>query len=138
MHDSERLWPQLIAALLSERTLEGAASMVGLARSTVQQLLRDPDFAEMYRQARLDLMERVSARLLHLCDRATDTLAKALSNKKASTTAKIKAATAILDRAMRAHELLDLEGRLRLLEARLEGKNDECCKSPAPYRPTGS
>lgn len=108
---------QLIASLLSEPTYEKAAKAAGCSKATVIRRMRDPEFRAAYRAARRDLLEATLARLQQASGEAVQTLRRAMRCRSAST--RVTAARSILDYALRAAELMDLEERVEALEQRL-------------------
>jgi transposase len=111
----------LIAALLTEPTIEAAAAKVDIGHSTARRWLRDPDFAQQYREARQDCMAQATARLQQATGEAVEGLREVLK-KGESEAAKVSAARCILDSALRATELEDIKDRIEALEAAAEGK----------------
>jgi hypothetical protein len=105
----------LIAALLTHPTVEKAAVAAGISHSSAIRWMKDPDFAEKYRAARIDVMRRVSARLQTAASEAVEGLRDVLSNGE-SEAARVSAARCILDSALRVTELEDIMERLAALE----------------------
>jgi hypothetical protein len=115
----ERTSERLVAALLSEPTYERAAKAASLSKATVLRRMRDPKFRAAYRAARRDLLEATVARLQQAATDAVITLQRALNCRTPSV--RVTAARSILDYALRAAELVDLEERLEEVEQRLAG-----------------
>jgi transposase len=105
---------QAIAALLTEKTVEAAATKAGVAYSTLKGWLRKPAFRAAHAAAREQVLERTVARLLAATSKAVETLEKNLdaSAPRDST----RAAVAVLTHALKGAELLDLAVRLKALE----------------------
>jgi hypothetical protein len=108
-----------IAALVSEPTIERAAIKAGISESTIHRWLRDPVFQEMYRQARRSLVQHAVASSQQACAAAVAVL-RHIMLSDVSPQARVAAARAILDTALRGVELEDLEARLVTLERRVE------------------
>jgi hypothetical protein len=106
---------QAIAALLSEPTVAAAAAAADVSERTLRAWLTLPAFRSAYRAARSEVLESAVARLQRTADRAVETLEQALSAPRDSD--RIRAATAILDRAQSGAELSDLLERIEALEA---------------------
>jgi hypothetical protein len=106
-----------VEALLSEPTIPAAAAKAKIGERTLRRwLAEDPDFLGAYRRARARTVEQAVALLQRLCEQAVGTLQGALNCKHPPT--RVRAACAILDRALRGVELLDHEERLAALEMR--------------------
>lgn len=105
-----------IAALLTEPTVEAAAAKAGIAAATLRRWLQRPEFLAAYRAARRRVVESAIARLQAAAEKAVAALERNLTGRRASN--QIRAAVAILDRAVRGVELLDLAERVEALEGR--------------------
>src|SRR5688572_30334872 len=108
----------VIAALLTEQTQEAAAAKAGVPARTVRRWLQDPAFEAAYRSARREVLERTVARLLSLTGQALEALEGALNAK--DTKDRIRAATVILDRALKGVETLDLAQQVEELRRQVE------------------
>jgi hypothetical protein len=106
---------QFIAALLSCPTVEAAAEMVGIGNETASQWRKDPAFAERYRVATREAMRQAAALLQGAAREAVDTL-RAIQSKGESEAARVSAARAVLEMAVKAAELEDVQQRLDSLE----------------------
>jgi hypothetical protein len=108
---------EVIAALLSEPTTAAAAAKVGVHVKTLLRWLREPSFLAAYRQARRQVVEHVIARLQQLGDKAALALERVLDDPDGRPQDKVRSATAVLDRALRGVELIDILERVETLEA---------------------
>jgi hypothetical protein len=106
---------QFIAALWSYPTVEAAAKAVGIGRVTAWRLRKDPAFAQRYREATRDAMRHAAAQLQGAAREAVDTL-RAIQSKADSEAARVSAARTILDMALKAADLEDVQRRLDALE----------------------
>jgi hypothetical protein len=86
-----------------------------VAASSLKRWMKRPDFQTAFRKARSQALAAAIGRLHHDAFQAALVLAKQLASEDLHVAA--RAATAILDRALRGAELLDLEERLAVLEA---------------------
>jgi hypothetical protein len=112
-----------VAALLEEPTVQKAAARAGVGYRTLKQwLAEDREFQELYARARRQLLQHAVGRLQRACGKAVSRLVRALGAGKDADA--IRAATAILDRAVSGAELLDVLERLEALEvaAKKRGK----------------
>jgi hypothetical protein len=105
---------QFIAAMLKHGTVEAAAA-AGIAASTAHRWLKDPEVIRRLATARRDAMNRAMARLQEAAAGAVDCLCE-VQREGESESARVSAARCILEQAMRAAELGDLEERLAKLE----------------------
>jgi hypothetical protein len=106
---------QAIACLLAEVTVERAARSARVGVATLGRWLKVPSFQQAYREARRQVVEAAVANLQRSAEGAAITLGLALTADRAGD--RIKAACAILDRAVRGVELIDIIARLDALEA---------------------
>ena len=104
-----------IVALLTAPRLEDAARQCGASKSTLCRWLQDPAFQEAFRSARRQVLEAALSSLQEAAGAAVAALKRNLGCRKASV--EVQAARAILDYAMRSVELLEMEERIRRLEA---------------------
>src|SRR6266536_2429950 len=109
-----RMEEQSILALLTHATIPEAASACGVSESTLWRWLQQPDFQTRYRAARRQVVEGALANLQQATSEAATTLQRNLTCGVPSV--EIRAAVAILDQAVKAVELLDLEERVEALE----------------------
>jgi hypothetical protein len=114
---------QAIAALLSEPTVALAAAKIGVDQSTLQAWLKRPAFAASYRKARRQIVESAVIRLQRLCGKAVKTLGEAMGGDH--TPSRVRAALGVIDRAIKAVEVFDLEERLAELERRQAERGHE-------------
>lgn len=107
--------------LLSTRTIADAASSAGVSSRTLERWLAENDeFVAEYRAARRRVVEGAVSCLQEATTEAVDTLKRNLTCGSPST--EVRAASTILDQAVRAVEIYDLETRLAALEAQGEGE----------------
>jgi uncharacterized protein YggE len=119
MNDYTNLEPgqeRAIIALLSEPTLKAAAASAGISETTLWRWLRDPNFAQAYREARREAIEQATAQLQALASEAVRTLGQILRDDKAAAHVRASAAARVLTLAYKSRELDDLESRLEALE----------------------
>ena len=96
---------QALAALLSEPTIEEAASKVGVNESTLRRWLAEPGFRSRFREAGRQLVEFTVARLEGTTAQAVNVLLDvAVSGKRDCD--RVRAAIGLLANAFRAEEVL--------------------------------
>jgi hypothetical protein len=105
---------QAIAALLSESTIAEAATRVNVSERTLRGWLKQPTFKLAFSKARTAVLNEAVTALLQAANKAVTTLVAELTAEKSAD--RIKAATAILDRAVDGVTLIDFETRLAAVE----------------------
>lgn len=109
-----------ILALLTEKTLKDAAKSAGISEATLWRWMQQPEFDEKYKDAKRQSITQATARLRQTMLTAVDTLEEIAKDKKAQAMARVVACKTILESAMKAHELEDVQERLETLEASLK------------------
>jgi tRNA A37 N6-isopentenylltransferase MiaA len=108
---------EAIAALLTAENVEHAAQQAGIGYRTLHRWLReDADFQQAYRLARREVVHQAQAQIQKATGRAVATLIAVMDDPLAPPGAKVTAARVILEQAVRAIELDDLEARIAALE----------------------
>jgi hypothetical protein len=105
---------KLIAFLVTEPTIEKACEKAGITPVTYWRWTKENEFKREYRKARRTILENAVARLQGLTLDAVDCLARNLNSEIPSI--EIRAASMILDLAVKGVEMLDLEERLDIVE----------------------
>lgn len=103
-----------LAALMTTASVQEAAEMAGLSERTVYRYLSSETFQDALRAARRAAIQDATGVLQGATAEAVSTLRRNLHSGKAPT--EVRAAQIILDAAMKAAELQDLEERLARLE----------------------
>jgi len=106
-----------LVAVLEAPTLEAAAAAVGLKPSTFRSRTSSAQFREGLREARRAGVRRAAGQLSHRACEAVAVLLKVLRDDLAPHAVRVSAARTILEQALRAGELDDLEERVAALEA---------------------
>jgi hypothetical protein len=112
----DRLMDRLIAELLTHPNLEDAAAAAGVSRTSAWRWMKSADFIARLRTARRDAMQHAMAQLQTAAIGAVACLVE-VQSKGESESARVSAARTILEQALRAVELQDIQGRLDALEA---------------------
>jgi hypothetical protein len=120
---STRKREQAIAALLTEPTLAAAANRSGVGETTLWRWLQDPDFQNAYASARRSLVDAAIGNLQQAATEAVACLRRNLTCGHMGT--EVRAAGVILEHVLGALDRLDLEERLRRLEALPEVRNGQ-------------
>src|SRR5262245_41209465 len=107
-----------LVALLNEPTIAAAAVTAGVSESTLYRWLREPAFAAEYQRARREAVRQAVAQVQRVSWAAVSVLMQLMVDKTAAPSVRLNAASKILDLAIRAVELEDMEARIAALEAR--------------------
>jgi DNA-binding MurR/RpiR family transcriptional regulator len=114
--NSEANHAPAIAALLSTRTVRGAAVKCKLSEATLYRLLQDQGFKAKYRAARRELVENTITQLQRDGTDAAAALREIVKDKKTAAGVRVSAARVILEQGIKAVELVDLVERVERLE----------------------
>ena len=107
-----------LAALLSEPTIEAAATKAGIGESTLLRWMAEPAFKTRLRAARRSVVEGAIGRLQQATTQAVDALTRNLTCGTPSV--EVGAAKGVLAQAIKAVELVDLAERIEALEQAAE------------------
>jgi phage terminase small subunit len=121
MADSERLTAKqraFVRAILTERDTRAAARAAGVPETTAYRWVKLPAIQAAIHAAEADALSAVTRGLLRLSGNAVDALDGAMSDGKAATGVKVRAADITLARLLQLRELVDLEKRVSELEAK--------------------
>jgi DNA-binding MurR/RpiR family transcriptional regulator len=105
-----------IAALLTAPTIADAADAASISEPTLWRWLQREDFQTAYRQARREAVSQAVAYLQRVASDAVDTLRAVMQDSQKPASARVSAARAVLDLAIRGVEIEDLEARIQALE----------------------
>ena len=111
---------QAIVELISGATIDGAAAACKVSTRTLKRWLADDDFQREYKAARRRLIESATGKLREAMTKAVGVLDKIAGDTNAAPTARVTAASRILELGLRSHEIEDLADRLSQLERDLE------------------
>jgi len=111
----------LISALLTAPSLAAAAQHAGLSEVTAWRWLKDATFQAAYREARRQVVQQAIVQVQQATGEAVETLRQVMQAADAPASAKVSAAKTILETAVKAVELEDLEARIVALEAAQKG-----------------
>lgn len=112
-----------IAALLSHRNIDEAASAAGVGTRTLLRWMKIPAFDAAYRAARRQAFGQSISRLQQGSTAAATTLLKVMVDPATPPSTRVRAAEAVLSHAAKAIEIEDLDARLRELERSAEEMN---------------
>lgn len=110
-----------IAALLAAPSIAEAARAVKIGENTALRWLQVPEVQAQYRALRRQVVEQALATLQSATSEAVEALRRNLTAESGSV--QVRAATAILEHAVKAVELVDIVERLEALEAQLAARH---------------
>ena len=102
--------------LLSYRTTEEAARVIGVGTATLLRWMKDPGFDAAYRAAKRAAFGQAIAWLHHLSSAAVSTLGKVMLDQATPPATKVRAADSILNHTIKAIDTEDVEARISELE----------------------
>jgi hypothetical protein len=105
-----------LSALLTEPTIQAAAKTAGCGERTLHRWLQEPSFESEYRKARREAVRQAVARLQRSAGGAAAALSEIAEDPNERAPARVAASRAILELAIKAVELEDLEARIAALE----------------------
>ncbi len=105
-----------IAALLTTDTVEQAASVAGIAESTIYRWLQNPTFLEQYRKARKAAVDQAISTLQKRANKAAKALIDIAEDQEMPPSTRVAAAREILQTSIKGIERDDFERRLEELE----------------------
>ena len=112
-----------LGALLSSPSIEAAGQACKVGVRTIHRWLQDdPVFQDAYREARRQVVQQAITQVQQATSTAVQTLLAVMQDAEAPASAKVSAARTILETAVKAVELEDLEARLAALEAHGHGQ----------------
>jgi hypothetical protein len=114
-----------IVALLTTRTVEEAARVVGVSAKTLLRWMKEPEFDTAYLAAKRAAFGQSIARLHHLSSAAVTTLGKVMLEPGTPPATRVRAADSILDHTTKAIEIEGLEARLTELERAAEANKGQ-------------
>ena len=109
-----------VAALLTQRNLDEAAKAVGISTNTLLNWMKVPEFQKAFRDARRQAFSQSIARLQQGTTAAATTLLKMLIDQSTPPAVRARVADSIFNRAAKAIEIEDIEGRVSELERATE------------------
>jgi hypothetical protein len=114
---------QAIAALLAKPTLRKAAEAAGVSERTLRAWVKEqPAFLRAWRDARRRVVEHAVGQLQRAAGRAVRALVKNLACGQSAV--EVRAAVALLDKALGGVELVDLLQRVEDLELRAKRRGE--------------
>jgi uncharacterized membrane protein (DUF106 family) len=111
-------------ALITEPTIKAAAQKVGITTPTLHKWLKLSEFKAAYREARREAVTVAIARLQQAAAEAVEALRAIMNDTSKPASARVSAARSILELAIKAIEIEDLEVRIEELERVMTQKKE--------------
>lgn len=111
---------QAIISLLQMPTISEAAKQAGIGEATLWRWLQNIEFQERYREAKRQAVAQAITRLQQVSTEAVEALRTIMKDAEAKDSARVSAAKAVLEMALKGSELEDLAARLEQLERLIE------------------
>ena len=105
-----------IVALVACGSITAAAQQCGVAEGTLHRWLKHTVFQAAYREARRAMVQHAITQVQRATGEAVETLRTVMQDAEAPASARVSAAKAVLETAVKAVELEDLEARIATLE----------------------
>ena len=112
----EQKMEQAIAAVLSHRSIEDAAREVGISPNTLVRWMKEPEFQAACREARRAVFSHAIGRLQDAAGAAVTTVLKIMLDPNAPAATRLRAAEVVLEQAVKAGEMEDVDERRTKLE----------------------
>lgn len=128
----ERKRQPLIIALLQHSDLEKAAAAIGMSTSTAYRIRKTQEFQAEYLKARRDAVSQAIARLQQNSVAAVTTILKIMVDAANPPSSRLRAADRVLQNALHALEIEDLEVRLQRLERQVNKQEGESGEGGLP------
>jgi hypothetical protein len=113
-----------IMALLEHATVEKAAAAVGVSSVTLWRWTQQEEFQRRLRLARRQAFSQAVGRLQQASSAAVGTLLRVMTDQTAPAASRVRAADSVLDHAIKAIEVEDLDIRLSELERAADQSKD--------------
>lgn len=111
-----RLKDKAICALLACDTVPEAAKRIGVGERTLWRWMKKEDFKEAFADARKELVRHAIARVQSVLGEAIEVLRAVMSDSDAPASARVSAAKCVIETALKATEIEELEERVAKLE----------------------
>jgi len=115
---------QAIVALLSHASIPDAARSIGIAEVTLWRWLQRQDFRAEYQKARREAVGRAIDHVQRAAAGAVETLEAVMGDREAPASSRVSAAKTVLDAALKAVELEDIQERLEAVERAMKGQTE--------------
>jgi hypothetical protein len=107
---------EAIAALLSSKSVEDAARVIGVNPNTLLRWLQIPEFRDAYHKARREAVQQSMARMQQATGAAGTIILRLMTDPNVPPAVRLRAAECVFDHAIKGVELDDIEARVAVLE----------------------
>ena len=107
---------EIIASLIAEGSIKGAASSLGCTARTLYDRMKKPDFKTLYTQAKGEILKTATAKLQGSLCGAIDTLNAIMTDTDAPKQTRANCAVSILQYGAKFTEATDILERLEAIE----------------------
>jgi hypothetical protein len=112
---------EILDALMATPTKTAAAEMLGIARSTINERMKDPDLANAYNEWRQECVSQTSSNVHAEAVKVVSVLARIAHDPKVSPSVRVQAANSLLNMSARLREVDEVEERIQQLEELYRG-----------------
>ena len=109
-------WELGIVGLLTKNNLQDASMVAGVSMNTLLRWLQQEEFKEQYKQAKQETLKQAISQLQSSACEAVSILREIARDSEVNASSRVSACKIILDTALKATELEDLDARLVKLE----------------------
>ena len=110
--------------MITEPTIKAAADKIGITPRTLYKWLKMPEFRSAYMQAKREAVSVAITRLQQAATEAVEALRAIMNDTSKPASARVSAARSILELAIKAIEIEDLEVRIEELERVMTQKKE--------------
>ncbi len=107
---------EAVLALLTETSIKAAAKKVGINEVTLWRWTQNADFMALYHATKKRITDHAISQIQAACSEAVATLRDIMSDVTAPAQSRVGAARTVLEIALKAREVDDVEARLKQLE----------------------
>jgi len=108
-----------VYTIISTPTIKQAAGIIGVTEKTVHKWLNEPAFAREVQEAQEAATRNAVRRIMSTVDNAVSTLETIMQDATAATAPRVTAAAKLLDSALRAYDMIDIQNRLDAIERKI-------------------
>ena len=116
---------EIVAALITEGSIAGAAAVLGCTPRTIYARMKTPAFKELYARTKGEIVKQATAKLQGTLCSAVDTLVEIMKDKETAKQTRVNSAVSLLQYAARYTETTDIIERLEAIESAqaMEGRS---------------
>lgn len=115
-------YTKVICALLSQPTIKEAAKALNMSFTTIDRIMAEPEFIEMYHEVQANLLSHTTGRLVANLSKATSILIEIIENHKYPVKIRLDGCKILFEYACKYTEISNILPRLKKLEQSLENQ----------------